>query len=281
MSGPTGLRPAASFAPAGDARSMRQRGTDPRIQARRIAVRRSEGRRRLRRLLWVGVVLTVVAAAAGSTRTALLDVDHVRVEGARLVGVDDVLEAAAAAGAGRGDPLADLDLGAVERAVASLPAVAEVRVERRWPGTVVLAVVERQPVASVAAGEGATAVVAADGVVVDVLDAAPSGLPVLEVAGGTLEPGRVLDAPALLAVAAAMPAEVAAAVAAVAPADDGAVELRLADGGRARLGPPEELGAKLVAVATVLEQVELACLAVLDVRVPSAPAVTRRPGCPS
>jgi hypothetical protein len=95
-----------------------------------------------------------------------------------------------------------------------------------------------------------------------------------------LEPGAVADAPELLAVAAALPTAVAAAVATVA-AVDGEVELVLAEGGIARLGQAVEIGAKLVAVATVLEQVDRTCLAIVDVRVPSAPAVTRTPGCSS
>jgi hypothetical protein len=53
----------------------------------------------------------------------------------------------------------------------------------------------------------------------------------------------------------------------------------LAGGGVARLGPTTALGSKLVAVATVLGQVDLSCLATIDARVPSAPVVTRQPGC--
>jgi hypothetical protein len=42
-----------------------------------------------------------------------------------------------------------------------------------------------------------------------------------------------------------------------------------------RLGPPDKLEEKLVAVETVLGQVDLSRLAVLDVRVPASPAITR------
>ena len=99
-----------------------------------------------------------------------------------------------------------------------------------------------------------------------------------------LEPGAVLEAPELLAVAAALPAELVPAVAEVRTGEaDGEVQLGLVDGGVARLGPVAggggELGDKIVAVVTVLAQVDTGCLAVLDVRVPSAPAVTRSAGC--
>jgi cell division protein FtsQ len=253
---------------------------DPRILARRVEVLRSEGRRRLRRLLWGLGALALVGAAAASTQTALLDVDHVRVDGAARVPIAEVLDAAAGAGAATGAALVDVDEGDVARAVESLPGVADATVRRDWPGTVELTVVERVPVAAVT-GAGGAAVVAADGVVVDTVAAAPAGLPVLATAAERLERGAVVDAPDLLAVAAALPPELAGRVAAVAPGGAGAgeVELRLVDGGVARLGPPADLGPKLVAVATVLDQVDLACLATLDVRVPSAPAVTRSAAC--
>ena len=269
--------------PAAAAPSLRRppsaAGPDPRIVARRVAVRRGEGRRRLRRLLWGVGALAVVAAAGGATRTALLDVDRVEVEGASRVPVADVVEAVTAAGADLGAPLTDVDEGAVERALERLPGIAAADVERSWPGTLAVEVVERTPVAAFVAGDAA-AVVAPDGVVIDVVDAPPSGLPVLAGTEVDLEVGAVVDAPDLLAVAAALPPEVAIAVATVAVLD-GDVELVLADGGLARLGPAVDIGAKLVAVATVLEQVDRTCLAVIDVRVPSAPAVTRTPGCSS
>lgn len=278
MTGPPLVRPPAIVAPR-PAPAPTPPRTDPRILARRIAVRRSEGRRRLRRLLWFGAGLAAVAAAVGATRTPLLDVDHVEVTGARRIGIDEVLGAATVAGAELGAPLTDVDEGAVERALEALPPIADASVHRSWPGTIDVEIVERTPVAAYTE-DGATAVLAADGVVIEVVAAPPAGLPVLAGTDVDLEPGAVVDAPDLLAVAAALPPQVAGSVTAVA-ADGDEVELVLGDGGVARLGPAVEIGAKLVAVATVLEQVDLDCLATVDVRVPSAPAVTRTPGCSS
>ena len=51
---------------------------DPRIQARRIEVQRGVGRRRLQRLVDVGLVLAVAAGFAIALRSPLLDVDAVR-----------------------------------------------------------------------------------------------------------------------------------------------------------------------------------------------------------
>lgn len=252
---------------------------DPRIVARRIAVKRDEGRRRLRRLVRLLLAVTLVAAAGVATRTALLDVDHVRVEGADRVAIAVVIDAVDGAGAGRGEPLLEVRLDDVARAVEAIPAVADAEVERRWPGTVVVSVVERRPVAAVAAGTG-VALVASDGVVVELAADAPAGMPRIGGIEADAEPGAVVEAGELLDVAAALPPAIAGRVEEiVAGLEPGEVALRLRDGGTARLGPAAELGAKLTSVATMLAQVDLSCLATLDVRVPSAPAVTRIPGC--
>jgi hypothetical protein len=84
--------------------------------------------------------------------------------------------------------------------------------------------------------------------------------------------GRAAD---LLAVAQAMPSQVAQRVSGIAAADGGQVELRLKPTGIVRLGPPDQLTEKMLSTQTVLTQVDLAGLAVLDVRVPASPAITR------
>jgi hypothetical protein len=50
-------------------------------------------------------------------------------------------------------------------------------------------------------------------------------------------------------------------------------------GSSVELGPHDELDAKLLAVRTVLTQVDLACPATIDVRVPSVPVLTRAGNC--
>lgn len=255
---------------------------DPRISARRLAVRQEEDRRRLRRALWLVGVVGVAALAAISTRTPLLDVDHVAVEGAQRLAPADVDAVLAEAGVHRGDPLLEVDLGTARAALEALPGVVEADVQRRWPGTIVVALVERTPVASVAVA-GGSALVGADGVVVEVTDPAAlvgtTGTVPVE-GPADLRAGDTLDAPALLGVAAAMPDALRPLVASIGPGEgDGAVDLHLTDGGVIRLGSPDDLATKLVAAVTVLTQVDTACLATIDVRVPSAPAVTRIPGC--
>jgi hypothetical protein len=54
------------------------------------------------------------------------------------------------------------------------------------------------------------------------------------------------------------------------------VELRLNPEGMVRLGPPDDLDRKFTAIRVVLAQVDLRNLAVLDVRRPENPVLTRR-----
>jgi cell division protein FtsQ len=273
-----GLRPPAAPAVA----APTEPGIDPRMSARRQAVRLEEDRRRIRRALWLVGVVGVAVLVAVATRTPLLDVDQVEVAGAERITTADVDAVLAGAGLHAGDPLLEVDLGQARLALEALPGVVEADVQRRWPGTIVVDLVERTPVAAVAVA-GGTALVGADGIVVAVADPASlAGLTgVVPVAGpADLAAGDRYDAAGLLAVAAAVPDVLRPLIAGIGPGEgEGAVELALVDGGVIRLGAADQLATKLVAAATVLTQVDTACLATVDVRVPSAPAVTREPGC--
>jgi hypothetical protein len=56
---------------------------------------------------------------------------------------------------------------------------------------------------------------------------------------------------------------------------DGSLELRLVPRGVVRFGPPTRVREKLLAVLTVLDQADVRRLSMIDVRVPSAPVLTR------
>jgi cell division protein FtsQ len=253
-------------------------GIDPRIRARRIEVQRHNGRRRLRRLIDVLLVLAVLGGFVGALRSPLLDVASVEVGGANHTGSDAVL---ARAGVAPGDQLMDLHLGAIGARVAELPWVRRVRVSRGLDGVVRLEVVERTPVAVVGAGDGA--------VVVDDLGrvlaprAGLAGVDELVQVVGIEEipaPGAVLapTAQAALAVAGRLQAAVPGAVTSLRAGEE--LEGTLAVGGTVLLGDANRIAAKLRSLATVLAQVDLSCLATVDVRAPGSPVLTREPGCP-
>lgn len=254
---------------------------DPRMRLRRIGVRRQAGRRRLRRVaLVLGVAATVVGAVA-LTRTALLDVERVAVTGAERTGAEAVRRAA---GIELGEPLVSVDAGAVADRVEDLPWVATARVERSWPSTVRIQVSEREPVASVQVTEASTAVVDADGWVLaveggggpDAVAGAGTTIVLTGVRGRVAE-GERLDAAARDAVtlAVALAERVPGAVASVSTT----LDAELTDGGTVRFGSIEHLDDKVAATKTVLGDVDLACLEVLDVRVPGSPALTRHQRC--
>lgn len=248
---------------------------DPRIRARRIEVRRGQGRRRLQRLVDVGVVAAVALGFVAALWSPLLDVDELRVDGAARSGEQAVLEQA---GISVGDRLAGLDLHAAGARVAALPWVQEVQLTRGVDGVVTVDVRERTPVAAVASG-GATLLVDAEGRVLGPASSAPDvgGLVVLEGAEAPA-PGAYLGAGAAdaLALAAAVARTVPGAVAAVRAEG---LTATLVQGGEVRFGDARQLDAKVRSLATMLDQVDLSCLAVLDLRLPANAVLTREEGC--
>lgn len=250
---------------------------DPRFRRRRVEVRREEGRHRLRVLVALSGVVVAGCAAWGVTRSPLLDLDRVRVEGAVHVSADDVR---VASGLRLGQPLTDVESAVVSRAVETLPWVLGASVRRHWPGVVTVRLTERVPVAATAAEPGGYALVDATGAVLELVDAAPPG--VMQLAGlpPAGQPGTRLDdeGVAILSVAVALPPALVARTAGVGPAAGGTgeVELRLTPEGMVKLGPPDDLPRKFDAVAAVMAQVDLRNLAVLDVRRPESPVLTRR-----
>ncbi len=250
---------------------------DPRIHRRRVEVRREAGKRRFRVLIGVTAMVAVGVGGWAANGSSLLDVDRVVVMGAGHTRPD---EARFASGLRRGEPLSGVDEGAAARGVETLPWVGQATVSRRWPDTVRIRVVEREPVAVAASAGGGPALVDRSGRILEWTDAPPPGLAVLAgllpvgPAGTTLGP----DGVAALAVAVALPAELRARALGVAPAEGerGEVDIRLQPEGTVRLGPPEDLDRKFNAIRTVLAQVDVRNLSVLDVRRPESPVLTRR-----
>lgn len=246
---------------------------DPRFRQRRIEVRRDEGRRRLRVLLILGGFMLAALVGWGITRTPVLDVDHLRVTGTSHTAPDTIT---AAGGLHRGMAMFDVHAGTARHRIQAVPWIERAHVRREWPATVVVEVEERKPVAALP-GQGGVSVVDRAGHVLAVGPTPPAGLPALVGLPPAGVPGTRIGGAArdLLAVAEAMPSAVVARVAGVATAEGGQVELRLRPSGVVRLGRPDQLSEKMLATETVLTQVDLSRLAVLDVRVPSSPAITR------
>ena len=246
----------------------------PRIRSRRIEVLRDAGRRRLRRAATVAGVAAVLLAAAAAVRSPLLDVDEVATSGGDHTTAAQVR---LAAGIGRGTPMLGLDTRAAERRVEALPWVADATVTRTWPGSVHVTIDERTAVAGVPAGEARWAVVDADGRVLDVTDAAPAGLPTLTGVDGALDEGDDLPRATgdALTVIGALDEALPGGVTDVSTG----LDVTLGYGAVVRFGSTAQLDDKVVALETVLARVQLDCLAVLDLRAPGSPALTRHGAC--
>ena len=247
---------------------------DPRMRSRRIAVRRDQGKRRLKRFTVALGVVAVVVAAAVATQTALLDVDRVGIDG---VGHTTAADVRRVAGISPGDTMVGVDVGGAAARVEDLPWVEEATVARRWPGTVEIHVTEREPLAMLEVAGGRVALVDDDGRVLEVTRQPPAGLPEVTGVRGRIAEGDELGRATrdALAILRALRERLPGVVASVSSDLDAA----LAAGGEIRFGSTEDLDDKIVAVETVLADVDTDCLELLDVRVPGSPALTRHQRC--
>ena len=253
-------------------------GIDPRIRARRIEVQRGAGRRRLRRVVDVLLLLLVAVGFLAALRSPLLDVDAVEVAGARRTGVEAVVEAA---GIDVGQQLVDVDLGRAGDRIALLPWVLEARLHRGLDGRVQIAITEREPVAVLGEAAAAVLVDPTGRVLARAADVPDLAEGLVRVAGtsGDLVPGATVGSAAqgALELAGRLAEAVPGAIGEVRVGDE--LVATLVQGGEVRFGDTTRLPAKLRSLETMLDQVDLTCLERLDVRTPGTPVLTRRAGC--
>lgn len=241
----------------------------------------SSDRSLVRRLwwLWTPVALLMLGVLAyASTRTSLLDVDRIEVEGAGLKVTEWAVLEAAAIEVGR--PLLDLDLDAVDSRLTALPWVAEATVAREWSGTVRLRILERTPVVVGVDPVGAQVLLDAVGAVLELLEpGAPAdpSLPHIRIDGFGPPGSRVSGIGPLLRAAEAVPPDLGAWIVALVPTGDG-IRAELVGGAVAEMGFSDDYRDQARALATVLTRVTLACLREVDVSIPDNPVV-RRGGC--
>lgn len=257
-------------APVGETRLR----MDPRIRERRVAVRRDEGRRRLRLLLAAGGVVLAIAIAYLVTRSPLLDVDRVDLRGAVNTTAADVERAAGLTGKPQ---LADLEPAVAVSKLERLPWVQEATVVRHWPGTVQVDLVERVPAATVPAAAGGWAVVDREGRVLATSAEPPPGLAQLAAPPAPTPGGEVTpDVQGALRVLDALPPSLSERVNGLTVNADGTIDVHAAGLPLIRFGPATQVRPKLVALATLVARTDLRGVESVDVRVPTAPVLTRR-----
>lgn len=267
---------------------------DPRMMARRVAVLRAEGRRRLRILMVALGVVLAAAAAWGVSLTPLLDVDRMAVSGIDPANRAEILESSQLS---VGMPMVFLDVDAAQSSIAALPWVRSARVWRDWPATVRIAVDPRVPAAVVPAGGGRTALIDAYGYAIG-WGATPAGLDAqadgADPAAGSLVAalphvsvpfsGQLGDihtaADGPLAVIADMPDDLRAWVRTVTLEEgQNRIGLELIGGATALLGDPVLIDDKISALRAVLATADLECITTIDVTMPDLATVTRHHPC--
>jgi cell division protein FtsQ len=246
---------------------------DPRISARRTAVIREQGRRRL---IIGSVVLGAVALLVGGWFVL-----HTPLFSARSVSVtgnvhETSAQVMAQSGLADHPPLLDVDTGAVAARLEQLPWVRTATVQVGWPDGVHIAVTEETPRFAARTAAGAWAMLSSDGRVLAASAAQPPGLLVLTVPEPPGAPGTMLsgkDAQGLR-VASTLPPSFVGQVTAVTVEPAGWVQLALTTPVVVDIGTTAELNAKYEDVSSILAGASLHTGDVIDVSVPDAPTVT-------
>ncbi len=194
----------------------------------RSEARRFTERSRRRRLTWiisaavlVGLVLVVVFTAY----SPLFAVRTVDVEGTSRIDATQVQSALAGQ---LGKPLALVDYGAIKGDLSTFTLIQSYSTESQLPNTLVIRIVERQPVGAVASGTGFDLVDPA-GVVVSHSDQRPAGYPTIDTSAAPVGSPGFLGATAVLR---ALPAELLAKVDSVSAATPDSVTLVLTGAGQ-------------------------------------------------
>lgn len=260
---------------------------DPRFRARRIAVRKQAGRRRLRRLVLLTALAAVALAVVVVLESPVLDVDEIAVLGAQSLDPATIAEAASI---DHGAPMLLTDLDEAARSVEALAWIEEASVSRQLPGRVVVDIVERTPSALVTAG-GSSALVDRSGRVLEAGDPigypahVPSDPPFVDVvvpdgvASDVPRAGGVVPTELLAAISVAERLRENPSGAVVAVRLEPTFSFDLAGGGTVDLGDADDLDVKIEAFRTVHARVDLICVATVDLRVPTHPILTRNPSC--
>jgi len=231
----------------------------------------------MRRAALAGVPLLILCGLFALTRSSLLDVDSIDVRGATQTSRQAVLNAAEVQ---LGQPLTDVDLrGAADR-VDDLPWVAEVDVERRWPGRIRVSVTERVAVASLMGEDGTWYLIDAEGYALARAQRPAPSLVAVPSYGKPIVVGEMIerDGRSLVAVVSQLPPPIQRDTRQITVSEEAGVELRI-DRIRIWVGSEDDLDDKMGALVATMDQVDMAGVCVIDVRVPAYPAVKRR-NCP-
>lgn len=244
------------------AHAERRRRRYERAEARRF----TQGTRTRRRKYLIALAGTValVLLVVLTAYSPLLAVRTITVEGASRV---DAAAVSAALDDQLGRPLTLVDFGEVKRTLETFPLIQSYVTEARPPDTLVVRIVERRPVVTVAV-DGAFTLVDAAGVVVETTPERAAGYPIIDTAATPVDsPGFAAASSVLLA----LTPEFLAQVDSVSAPTPDSVTLALTSGQRVVWGSAEDSALKARIVASMISNPGIPNVTEYDVSSPEAP----------
>ena len=230
-----------------------QGSMDPRVRARRIAVRRAKGRKRL---TWVAIgaaILVVLVGAVAVLASSLFDVRTVDVQGAVYT---DPAQLSEIVDGLKGDAILLVDTRAIERQLESIAWVESAHVSTQFPHNVFIDIRERKPIATFAGSDNKYRVIDRDGRVLDVVDGVPIDYMLVTGANPDVDRGQFAGRPFASAaqLAIALPPEIRALTESIGvDATGGNLTLQLQNDLTVQLGPAADLSGKLVRLLSVVQ----------------------------
>jgi cell division protein FtsQ len=235
-----------------------------RFRLRRIAVRREEGRRRLRWFTVLGLGVAGIILVLLLLTSPLLSVRKVEVEGVVYANPELV---ASIVDSIDGEPILTVDLDAAEEKLLMIPWVRQARVSMHLPSRVTIEVVERAPIAFFRSVDGFNRVIDRDGRVLDVIEGDPVDFTPIIGTGPNLSAGQNAEQPFLGAAELinALPSELRSRLLTVTVSPEGEVSLALTNDVEVLFGRPDDFQAKLVGVVNEIKRQGSRRYAIIDV----------------
>ena len=235
-----------------------------RFRLRRIAVRREEGRRRLRWFTVLGLGVAGIILVLLLLTSPLLSVRKVEVEGVVYANPELV---ASIVDSINGEPILTVDLDAAEDKLLMIPWVRQARVSMHLPSRVTIEVVERTPIAFFRSVDGFNRVIDRDGRVLDVIEGDPVDFTPIIGTGPNLSAGQNTEQPFLGAAELinALPSELRSRLLRVTVSPEGEVSLALTNDVEVLFGRPDDFQAKLVGVVNEIKRQRSRRYAIIDV----------------
>jgi cell division protein FtsQ len=226
-----------------------------RAERRRVErgeVRRFTKRSRRRRMAWLGAAGVAVALVLGVVLVGLsplLALKHVEVVGASRL---DAGAIATSLGDQVGRPLALLDQAEISSDLAAFPLIRSYTLESHPPDTLVVRIVERQPIGAIQQGSAFVLVDAAK-VPISSSSTRPAGYPVIAASGAAADANADSGFAAAAAVLSALPAGVLSRVDTISAKTKDDVSFTLRDGGATVVwGSAEDSALKSADLAALL-----------------------------